>query len=292
LNNLGFIDDRKLEMKFTLVLLCAVCNISSVVGWCNHSPVVKPNRLQCHDENLFWKFVAGRRSVLSGIFLGTILTIDNPPLPSHAANPTDAGEAIRRSAAAIPGFGPTDVFFPTAMNGSWKMTREVEIKGRETPLTLTYPYRFIQSIDDGAVVADRGLNQAALEEALVRAVLGPTEAPSVRSYEWTVSNPNDLRLVLADGSKKEIKVTKRATDLTGDTVSCSEFQRVTQENASNGIPQISARRVLTKWKLKDESGRVEGIEIVYNMGGGDPLSASSLTSEPTVLSKSRLTLVR
>jgi hypothetical protein len=292
LNNLGFINERRFEMKFTLVLLGAVCHISFVVGWWNHRPVAKPSRLQCQDESLFWKSVVGRRSVLSGIFLGTILAIDNPPLPSHAANPTDAGEAIRRAAAAIPGFGPTDMFFPPAMNGSWKMTREVELKGREAPLTLTYTYRFIQSIDDDAVVADRGLNQAALEEALVRAVLGPTEAPSVRSYEWTVSNPNDLRLVLADGSKKEIKVTKRATDRTGDTVSCSEFQRVTQENASNGIPQISARRVVTKWKLMDESNRVEGIEIVYNMGGGDPLSGSSLTADPIVLSKSCLTLVR
>lgn len=213
------------------------------------------------------------------------------PTASKAAAPIDAGEAIRRSAAKVPGFGQTDVFFPETFSGVWQVTREVEFGGsNRPPLRLTYPFRFVRSIEDGAVVTDRGANQAELEKALVRAVAGQ-EASGIRSYEWAVSNPNDLRLVFSDGSKKEIKVTKRATERSGATVSSSEFQRVTQEDGS-GIPNVSARRVMTKWKIIDES-TCEGLEIVYSMAGGDPLSAGNgVSSSPTVLSKSRLYLVR
>ena len=167
-----------------------------------------------------------RRFLVSGILVGLGLGV---ALPSFAAAPTDAAEAIRRSAANIPGFGPTDIFFPEPLLGSWKMTREVELSGRNGKLTLTYPFRFIQSIEEGFVVADRGINQAELETSLVKSVFGKDDVPPMRSYEWAVSNPNDLRLVLSDGSKKEIKVTKRAVDQTVDIISSSEFQRVTQE---------------------------------------------------------------
>jgi hypothetical protein len=217
-----------------------------------------------------------------------IAVLASAPARTNAAAPLDAGEAIRRAAAGVPGFGPTDVFFPTRLAGSWKMTREVERSGGQQPLRLSYPYRFIQSIEDDAVVADRGSNQAELEKALVQAVMG-TEVPSVRSYEWVMTNPNDLRLVLADGSKKEIKVTKRATERTDGTVTSSEFQRVTQED-ERGIPVISARRVLTKWKIIDDS-TLEGLEVVYSMTGGDPMAAASPV-KPSILSKSRLYLER
>ena len=229
-----------------------------------------------------------RRFILSSILVGSALEIS---IPSYAAAPTDAGEAIRRSAAAIPGFGPTDVFFPASLLGSWKMTREVELNGRSEKISLAYPFRFIRSIEEDSVVADRGVNQAELEMALMKAVLGKDDVPTLRSYEWEVSNPNDLRLIMSDGSKKEIKVTKRAFERTDDYVSSSEFQRVTQESASTGIPNLSARRVLTKWKIIDES-RVEGMEIVYSMGGGDPLAGATGLTEPNVLSKSKLVLVR
>mmetsp|Transcript_27565 Transcript_27565/g.75208 ORF Transcript_27565/g.75208 Transcript_27565/m.75208 type:complete len:336 (-) Transcript_27565:176-1183(-) len=239
------------------------------------------------------------------------------PQPSKAAAPLDAGEAIRRGASNLPGYGSSDVFYPESFAGSWKMTREVEFPSAVTSsspppiLRLTYPVRFIRSIEDDAVVADRGFNQAELEAALVRSTrqagseTSATATPSiVRSYDWTANNPNVLKVVLSNGTKKEVKVTKRATERTAETVSSSEFQRVTQEDANNtgpngnvgGIPVISARRVVSKWRKIDDS-TLEGIEIVYAMGGGgDPLSAglpsSSASQSPTVLSKSRLYLVR
>eukprot|EP00536_Pseudo-nitzschia_multiseries_P000389 jgi/Psemu1/178549/e_gw1.5.219.1 len=246
------------------------------------------------------------------------------PQSSRAAAPLDAGEAIRRGASNIPGYGSSDVFYPESFAGSWKVTREVEFPSSvptSSPppvLRLTYPARFIRSIEDDAVVADRGFNQAELEAALVRSTRratsvslsesetsATTTTPSiVRSYEWNANNPNVLKVVLSNGTKKEIKVTKRATERTADTVSFSEFQRVTQEDATNtgangsvgGIPVISARRVVSKWRKVDDSS-LEGIEIVYAMGGGgDPLSAglpsSPSSQSPTILSKSRLYLVR
>ena len=240
-----------------------------------------------------------------------VLSFMNPSV-SVAAAPLDAGEAVRRSAANIPGYGKQDVFYPELFAGNWKMTREVEFNNNNpssssssSVLRLMYPIRFIRSIEDDAVVADRGYNQAELETALVRTVqrgrkedgeesssttASSTNSPKI-SYEWVQSNPNDLRLVLSDGTKKEIKVTKRATERTVDTVSSSEFQRVTQEERG-GIPLISARRIVSKWKQVDES-TLEGIEIVYEMAGGDPLSTSFTGNiTPTILSKSRLYLVR
>jgi hypothetical protein len=150
-------------------------------------------------------------------------------------------------------------------------------------MTISYEVRFIKPIEDTAVVADRGFNEASLENALNH---------EARSYEWSESNPNDLRLVFADGTRKEVKVTKRATERTEDTVSSSEFQRITTEN-SRGIPLILAHRVLTKWKVVNE-GVIEGIEIVYDIGGalGDPLAATAKSSTPRVISKSRLSLRR
>jgi hypothetical protein len=169
------------------------------------------------------------------------------------------------------------------------MNRQVEFGTGRDPLRLSYPFRFIQSIEDDAVVADRGFNQAELEQAILQTVMGNTTR--VRSYEWVQTNPNDLRLVLADGKRKEIKVTKRATERTENTVSSSEFQRITQED-QGGIPYISARRVITKWKVVDDN-TLEGLEVIYDLGGGDPMAMSVATgANPTLLSKSRMVLKR
>lgn len=224
----------------------------------------------------------------------------------------DAGEAIRRGASNIPGYGSSDVFYPESFGGNWKMTRDVEFPSAASNtnaspppvLRLTYPVRFLPSIEDGAVVADRGYNQAGLEEALAnRGNASNTPSIAVLSYEWQANNPNVLKVALTDGNQKEIKVTKRATERTSDTVSSSEFQRITQEDTRQAqmggpgaVPQITARRVVAKWKKVDES-TLEGIEIVYAVGGGgDPLSVSlggsSNNAAPTILSKSRLYLVR
>ena len=65
---------------------------------------------------------------------------------------------------------------------------------------------------------------------------------------------------------------------------------MTQED-SRGIPIVSARRVVSKYMMVGTT--IEGIEIVYDAGGADPLAAASATpSQPTILSKSKLLLER
>jgi len=218
------------------------------------------------------------------------------PTVAHAAEATSTVEAVRRGASRLPGYGPTDVFYPASWQGTWKMRRQVSYGGTggdspEKTIQLDYAVRFVPSIQDGAVVADRGWNQANLEAALRQ------DATAVRSYTWTETNPNDLFLVLRDGTTKAIKVTKRATTDTtdtdadeGDNVQSSEFQRVVIDRSGSNegtmttaVPEVSARRVLTKWK-RNADGNLEGLEIVYDVGSSGGSDGTS------ILSKSRLFL--
>lgn len=220
---------------------------------------------------------------------------------AFAAGAANPAEAVRRGAANIPGYGQTDVFYPQSFLGNWKAVREIlpanSGSGSGAGLTLEYPIRFLPSIEDNAVVADRGWNQANLEKSIRQLAVGKSNDNNdandalLPSYQWTETNPNDLRLSFADGSRKDIKVTKRATEKTDETVFSSEFQRVTQDDA-RGIPIITARRIMSKWKVVDSS-TIEGIEVVYDVGGGDPMSGPTGASEQNkVLSKSRLQLQR
>jgi hypothetical protein len=227
-----------------------------------------------------------------------------------------AAESLRRSSPnIIPGLGPADVFYPESFVGSWNMSRQV-VLSEDNALTLNYPIRFLSSVDaktgQAAAVADRGFNQATLENALRVASLKLSSTTStttgstanvVQSYTWSASNPNDLRIYFTNGSSKEIKVTKRAASIvesenattTTATIESSEFQRVTLDDQT--VPVISARRVLTKWKVVDGGSLVEGLELVYDMGYGgtsDPLAFATQQQQqqPKLLSKSRLRITR
>lgn len=219
-------------------------------------------------------------------FLGTVIN----PLGAKAAAPVNPAEAVRRGAANIPGYGQTDVFYPGVFAGNWKAVRELQPSG----LTLEYSIRFLPSIEDDAVVADRGFNQANLEQAIAQIAVqrsgdADASAAPLPSYQWVETNPNDLRIKFADGKSKDIKVTKRATEKTEDAVFSSEFQRVTQEDA-RGIPQITARRVISKWRVV-EGSIIEGFEVVYDAGGGDPLGGTSGGGDQNrILSKSKMRL--
>jgi hypothetical protein len=241
-----------------------------------------------------------RRTVVA-LVSGTLVSIAQNE-SAFAAGPVNAAEAIRRSAAIVPGYGQSDVFYPPFFLGNWRAKRTIlslatEKDGNDDRgLTLEYSVRFLPSIEDNAVVADRGWNQANLEMAIQslsgqKSEASPAQSSFGPSYQWTETNPNDLRLTFPDGSRKEIKVTKRAVEKTIDGVFSSEFQRVTQED-SRGIPIITARRVMSKYKVVGSN--IEGIEIVYDAGGGDPLTGpiGGVSVQPKVLSKSRLLLER
>ena len=113
------------------------------------------------------------------------------------------------------------------------MTRLVEFPNSQKRLELVYPIRFVTSVRDEQVVADRGVNQLELEKAIRRSIISSSSNDDngnddndeqIISYDWSISNPNDLRLTWKtkkDGmiiSTKEIKVTKRATECTDNVV--------------------------------------------------------------------------
>jgi len=227
-----------------------------------------------------------RRQTLVPITTTATLSLAAASAFAHpaAAVAANAGETLRRSAANLPGLGPADVYYPPSWQGSWWATRTVE-RPNNDPITLHYKVRFIPATPDSKVnhnksdtliVADRGFNQAQLETALrqrrqpsqqqQQQQSQPSDSSSliVQSYEWDRTNPNDLRLQLVDGSRKEIKVTKRATSRSSSTsgsnsnnndnndnnnsnkdgnqnsVQSSEYQRITVEPAPSPLQPNAA----------------------------------------------------
>lgn len=260
-----------------------------------------------------------RRGFLIDAVASATLLVGTPSV-AHAAAPATPAEAIRRSAANIPGYGPTDVFFPNSWVGVWRVQRQVFFPGATTKsggtvgddtapaLVLDYNIRYLPSIEDNAVVADRGYNQANLEAAIsARAAAAATAtAASPPSFEWTFTNPNDLRLQWPDGRRKDIKVTQRATDFAqiGEgRLWSSEVQRVTNNAGGGGgsVPDVMARRVVTQYRWEAAAGigidnadeapvpsLVQAVEVIYDLGGStDPLKASGVSNN-SILSKSRI----
>jgi len=159
-------------------------------------------------------------------------------------------------------------------------------------------------------IADRSYNEksyhASLAQQLNEQKKATTLLPSIQSLNWTPTNPNVLSLSYVDGSSKEVKVTKRSSDVSKDGmgVFSTEFRRITavdapsSDSVAGGIPQVYKSRLLTKWKRGDDnlgvgggSGSggdaggvvnvIEGIEIMYNEQGtfgdksSDPLLGGS-----------------
>ena len=232
--------------------------------------------------------------------------------PANSAQTT--AEAIRRTAAGIPGYGQPDVYYPTSYLGRWKATKTIVVSDNpylnaKLPIALNYEIRFISVDGDskeeaenavgGKVVADRAFNEQSYYEAFRNAVSSNGSGPpALRSAVWVPTNPNVLTSTYDDGTSQEIKVTKRAATLEQDgegTVSSSEYRRIS-DVGTNGIPILSASRSLTKWRSDGSS--IEAIEVVYADGVmGDPMGGvgggiAGKQGAPVVSFKSRLSLQR
>jgi len=229
------------------------------------------------------------------------------------------------------------------------------------PFALTYDVRFISVGNDSGsdttkVIADRAFNTASfyqalrlklqqqqqqvkeeenniLKEKVIKDKMveiptsspSPIPLPSIQKVDWSSSNPNTYTIYYSDGSWKEIRVTKRASEWNKEegggiaSVFSSEYQRVcttgrTSSGTATSIPVIEAVRVMTKWKSQgweknmgkegegqdmdvEENERnqvvVEGIEVVYlddtARNGGMGGTGSGGTN---VVMKSRLKLER
>mmetsp|Transcript_21553 Transcript_21553/g.45316 ORF Transcript_21553/g.45316 Transcript_21553/m.45316 type:complete len:359 (+) Transcript_21553:101-1177(+) len=249
-----------------------------------------------------------RRLLVTSTIVGSLI-----PLTLSNANAAEtAAETIRIiSAKNIPGLGPPDVYYPAYFVGKWKVTRVISNsddklwQGINLPVKLEHEMRFVPydayNSEDGGntnnvpAIADRAFNERSYYDALSSAYNGLTSKslPSIQTSDWTPANPNVLSLTFADGSSKEIKVTKRSSDVSkdGSTAYNSEFRRITSVPASpsgsvGGIPSIFGSRILSKWKkgaVSNNEGNgdvnlIEGIEILYNevgkLGDNDPLRPS------------------
>jgi hypothetical protein len=252
-----------------------------------------------------------------------IIALGTRGLPAEAAE--TPAEAIRLiSSKTIPGLGPPDIYYPPNFVGRWKTTRvisssddvffkELQDRGVKLPIQVTSEMRFVpynagkdfqqqqeaDVIDSNTVpaIADRSFNEksyyAALSEEIGRLYQQSStksSLPSINKVDWTPTNPNVLALQYSDGSSKEIKVTKRSSDVSNDgsNLFSSEFRRITavppssSSSISGGIPSVYKSRVLTKWRQVPGSNDViEGIEILYNEQGtlgdrsSDPLQMGS-----------------
>ena len=264
-------------------------------------------------------FSTTRRDVLNeavAVPAAAVVTTFGGALPASAAQTT--AEAIRRTAAVLPGYGQPDVYFPTSYLGRWRAKKTIVVSDNPyldglLPVTLTYEMRFISVDGDskeeaenavgGKVVADRAFNEQSYYEALRNVVVESSNGgsrkvpPALRSAIWVPTNPNVLSSTYDDGTSQEIKVTKRAATLEQDgagTASSSEYRRISDVGV-NGIPILSASRVLTKWRSDGES--VEAIEIVYADGVmGDPMGGAGGTvakqGAPVASTKARISLQR
>ena len=248
------------------------------------SPGSKHERDPCHlDNKLLQDTCTRRKNFAQVISVSSILSLVTSSYPRIVSASTSAGEAIRQSAANLPGYGKPDVYYPPIFEGTFQLTR-ISDSGN----FVVFTSRFILE-DNGKVIADRGFNQANFLKTM-------SNAKPVRSVSWEALNPNVLTTTFGDGSVQEIKVTKRAYDMESPTTMfTSEYRRVTNVDGARGIPAISGERVLTKWIWDPEQpNRIDGLEIVYSDGVmGDPMAAGPSTGQASKTStKSRLVLER
>ncbi|KAA8496866.1 hypothetical protein FVE85_0595 [Porphyridium purpureum] len=217
---------------------------------------------------------------------------------------------IARMAETLPGYGPSDIYFPEVFLGVWTCSKtlvsvsgsdmklvETERRRAETAPTRIFKVRFVQH--RGHIVADRSFNACAEAEAEIGAAAEAARSESVarKSLQcmWQRDNPNVLT-ISTPGERRvsEFKVTKRSfkdQPAGPATFESSEYFRTTdaaQTDFLMGSPVLGAKRQLFKYKVTDESASTIAaleIENFYN-----PYSLDQ--KEPLLTCKYRITLKR
>lgn len=240
------------------------------------APVV-PARLLHPSTVIAAKATAGRRQLVAE--LSIVLLGVAPADANAAANPR---ESIADFASGIPGYGPSDVFYPSWFLGDWDARSELvavetpqgeaaageaAVKARVRIGTAAalelYPQRYFSY--RGRIIADRGYN--------VRSLVRSGGTRSFESVDWDASNPNSLKLVFKrDGTSisTDILVTKRAIgepEGRPDLFNSSEFYQEVVSGATSGlssdsldpvglapasmIPKVTPIRCVNKFRLVD-----------------------------------------
>ena len=222
------------------------------------------------------------------------------------ATPTQASsirEDIATTAAKIPGFGPSNVVYPSYFEGSWNIDKEIveyRLKDPKIPTNLDL-IRALQGYQGGRlgyqekylhynnqIIQDRLFSSTSYYKALFK-------EPYVLS-SWDISNPNLLTVSRTSGQVTEIKVTKRSIESPPNeaksfAVGYSEYARIAQVEGSLqfGVPQLFGLRTLVRIKRDAEDARkLQGVERIY-LHSGDTLD---LAADPLVTVKTRFNMTR
>lgn len=253
----------------------------------------------------------GRRAAAA--LLAPLLTLPLKPNAAHA----DVKEEIRKAASVVPGYGPSDLLFPNAFQGRWKVTRSVvdvqyplgkdkapreEVALAERQLEagaagVSFDARYVETDDPGAfgdkVIPDRAFNAERRASALQGLPLDDLEA------RWSSSNPN---VVTMRNRRKmsvvETKVTKRSVEGENGAFGTSEYARVADagsEGVLGGVPRILATRERVRYRYPVDGGRptrIEGLEITDLFDPTQTGFADLAGASPVLKVKARLTLER
>lgn len=272
--------------------------------------------------------LCARRSFLCSVSSCTVFslavsTLSLSPFANDAGaaeleSPTSTRETIARVAANLPGYGEPDIYYPAQFLGSWRCSRTLTALTfpasvdsgssgfsahqwladmdascaamyREMEATLNrsieYRTRFFQR--DGHVILDRAFD--AYERSRAEQ---PFSGRTVVEARWNPNNPNILAIECIDGTIRELKVTKRATEDSGspDAFGFSEYYRVadtTTGKIMSGVPQLVGLRVQARYR-KMKEGAIEGLELrrVY------PAVSYTSNPKPAFTAKTRIILER
>mmetsp|Transcript_28299 Transcript_28299/g.32967 ORF Transcript_28299/g.32967 Transcript_28299/m.32967 type:complete len:416 (+) Transcript_28299:58-1305(+) len=196
---------------------------------------------------------------------------------ANAAQTT--GEAIRRTAANIPGYGQADIYYPSLFLGKWKMTRTLNVLMSDNndfnvnlaigndgnlnenpmllPMTLSYDVRFITvDGDDGVgiennsndkVIADRQFNQESYYNALRQAILNYKEI-NANKNNLNVRIPPTIQAISWSPSNPNVLTTSYSNQSNQEI---KVTKRSTDIDTTNGFVSSSEYRRTTATKISD-----------------------------------------
>lgn len=192
-----------------------------------------------------------------------------------SAEGTTIRETIADMASNIPGYGPSDVFYPSWFLGDWEAASELVAVDAPQGQTLAgeaaitarsiagtsagvqrYPQRFITY--RGHIIADRAYNMRGM-------MRNDSGQKSIESLTWEPSNPNFLSVVYERNGipiRTDLRVTRRAvgvpTGRDADLFNISEFYQEVVGPSSTGplptgrsvvAPKVTPVRCVTKFRL-------------------------------------------
>mmetsp|Transcript_31197 Transcript_31197/g.31736 ORF Transcript_31197/g.31736 Transcript_31197/m.31736 type:complete len:278 (+) Transcript_31197:46-879(+) len=232
----------------------------------------------------------------------TLLSLDPNSLYSQAN--ADIREQIAGTASILPGYGASDIFYPSFFEGYWTVNRTYSEVLIEAPTfsfvddakklktksrSLIYDEHYIEY--NNKIVKDRSYSTANYFNAL--------QSTNDMIAKWDISNPNKLS-VSSPSFQYDILVTKRSVESIKESTSInkqkvfgySEFSIISENLSATNLspPKVFGSRVLVR--LREESvNKLRGLErfFVYPINS---LDLGSSISKPVVTIKSSFTMTR